>query len=215
MSETSDQTTEQEQTTEQDQPTEHDQPTAASRAIGEDVLESELPEDVRTTLGRFLGRESVDTIGEWTAAVRERTDGDAMSREALCHSGEQTDHWGELDGERHYFVCFYDAVILAALTDRPVDIHTESPDGAVIEAEAVGDDELTVTPEEAVFSFGISEDVEQMADRGIEDAYSEMCPYVKAFPDRDAYEQWADTVPAVTVAMPLAGATELAAALAA
>jgi len=187
-------------------------PDGASAGV---VLDTELPADLRTALGRFVGRDSVDTIGEWIEEVRRRTEGDAISREALCHAGEQTEHWGDLEGERYYFVCFYDAVILAALADRPVDIRTESPDGDVIEAEAVGDDELRVTPESAVFSFGISEDVSEADDRAVEDAYGEMCPYVKAFPDRAAYEQWAADVPAVTVAMPLAGATELAAALAA
>jgi hypothetical protein len=36
---------------------------------------------------------------------------------------------------------------------------------------------------------------------------------VKAFPDGDAYEEWAETVPAATVAMALDGATEFAAVL--
>ena len=33
------------------------------------------------------------------------------------------------------------------------------------------------------------------------------------FPDHGAYEQWAETVPAATVALPLAGATDVASAL--
>lgn len=40
-------------------------------------------------------------------------------------------------------------------------------------------------------------------------------PTSKRSPDREAYEQWADTVPAATVALPLTGATDVANALAA
>jgi hypothetical protein len=138
-----------------------------------------------------------------------------MSLEALCHTDEETGHWGEMDGERYHFACFYDAVIMAAIADEPVDIHTESPDGDVIEAHSLGGVDLSVTPESAVFSFGISTDV-VTGDDGptLQDGYQAVCPYVKAFPNREDYEAWAETVDAATVAMPLVGATELARALA-
>jgi len=101
------------------------------------------------------------------------------------------------------------------MVDEPVDIRTESPDGGVIEARAVGTSELTVEPEDAVFSFGIADDVEPPSGDGLTpaDVYGAVCPYVKAFPDGDAYEEWAETVPAATVAMALDGATEFAAVL--
>ena len=41
-------------------------------------------------------------------------------------------------------------------------------------------------------------------------AVGAVCPYVKAFPDREEYERWADGVPAATVAMPLMEAVDLA-----
>lgn len=179
----------------------------------DDVLAAELPADLQSALGQFLDREPVETLGEWVDVVRELTGGGSIAREELCHAGEQTPHWGDLDGERYHFVCFYDAVILAALADQPVDIHTESPDGTVIEAQAVGSSELTVAPESAVFSFGIDADALTDGEVTVEDMYAAGCPFVKAFPDRDAYERWASEVSAVTVAMPLAGATELAAGL--
>ena len=90
-----------------------------------------------------------------------------------------------------------------------------SPGGTVVEAQAVGSDELSVTPEEAVFSLGIGTDAygESGGNPTLQDGYAAICPYVKAFPDREAYEQWAETVPAATVALPLAGATDVASAL--
>jgi len=183
-------------------------------AGGPSALDARLPDDLRTALGRFLGGEPVDTLGEWVAAVRRETDG-PITAEDLCHASEETPHWGVADGERYHFLCFYDAVALAAIDDRPVDIRTESPDGEVVEARAIGTDELTVTPDEAVFSFGVDADAVADSDDGpaLRDAYEAVCPYVKAFPSRAAYERWAERVDAPTVAAPLAGATELAAAL--
>lgn len=179
------------------------------------VLDAELPRNLRSDLGRFLGMESVDTLGEWILEVRQRVGGDSITVEDLCLTDETTAHWGTVAGQRYRFACFYDAVILAALTDRPVDIRTKSPDGTVIHAHAAGTDELSVTPTEAVFSFGIDEAVETPSnDRPtLERGYAAICPYVKAFPEPKAYERWAKSVPAATVAMPLAGATELAAEL--
>ena len=179
------------------------------------VLVAELPGELGSALGRFLGVESVETLGGWAAAVRDRIDGDSISIDDLCVTDDETDHWGIVDGEKHYFACFYDAVILAAIVDRPVDIRTTSPNGVPIEARAVGTDELTVNPTEAVFSFGIGNDVPPPSEDGpsLERGYAAICPYVNAFQNRRSYERWARSVHAPTVGMPLAGATELAAAL--
>ncbi|TQQ79801.1 alkylmercury lyase [Halonotius terrestris] len=182
------------------------------RIISDDPLTTELPIDLQTTLGDFLGTDSVETLAAWITEVRTHTDAGPISMDELCHADEETPHWGELDGERYHFICFYDAVILAALADDPVDIHTESPSGERIEATAVGTDALTVEPESAVFSFGYSTTAAP-DEPSIETMYSAGCPYVKAFPDAAAYEQWAGTVDADTVALPLSGATDIAAAL--
>jgi hypothetical protein len=185
------------------------------RFMTSNVLTTPLPSDLQSALGAFVGREAIETLDEWTAVVRQYTREDSISVDELCHADDPTPHWGELDGDRYHFVCFYDAVLLSALADQPVDIRTESPDGTVIEARAVGHSELSVTPEEAVFSFGMRTEAAANADGEptIEELYSAGCPYVKAFPDREAYERWAETVPASTVATPLSGATDLAAAL--
>lgn len=178
-------------------------------------LDATLPPDLQSALQQFLGSGSVETLADWAAEVRRRTGGGSISIEELCMTSEQTDHWGSVAGDRYYFRCFYDAVILAALTDRPVDIRTESPSDSVIEAHAVGGADLTVTPEDAVFTFGIETPAEPPTDDGstLEQGYTLICPYVKAFPCPEAYSQWAKRVPAATVALPLSGATELASAL--
>lgn len=201
-----------------DSVTERDEATGSSterRQIDGSVLTTELPDDLSSALGRFLGTGPVDTLGGWVAAVRYHTGSSALTIDELCVTDEETDHVGIVDGEKYHFACFYDAVILSALVDSPVDIRTKSPDGTAIEARAVGIDELTVAPDDAVFSFGIDENVSPPSEDGptLEDGYAAICPHVKAFPTRNAYERWATSVRAATVAMPLRGATELAAAL--
>lgn len=182
---------------------------------GSDVLDAQLPDVLQSALGRFVGRESVDTLGEWTAEVRRLTGGGAIGVEQLCHADEETEHRARVGDERYSFRCFYDAVVLAALEDRPVDVRTASPGGTVVEARAVGSDELSVRPPEAVFSLGIALDAHERSGGSptVRDGYAALCPYVRAFPDHGAYEQWAETVPAATVALPLAGATDVASAL--
>lgn len=182
---------------------------------GDSVLHAELPDDVQATLGQLVGKNPVESLEDWIAEVRRQTVGGPVGVEDLCHADEETGHRGELDGETYDFRCFYDAVILSALAETPVDIHTESPNGTVIEARASGTADLTVSPETAVFSFGVEDSVSPPADGepSHEDVYAAVCPYVKAFPNEKAYEEWAETVPAATVALPLQGATEIAAAL--
>lgn len=191
------------------------EPTGARWLTDTPVLEAELPEDVQRQLGRLLGGAPVETLGEWVGAVRRHTGGGPISNEQLCHVSRETPHWGELGGTRYHFRCFFDAVILSALVDEPVDVRTESPDGAVVLAEAVGTDALDVSPETAVFSFGVDEAVTPPDSDGPSavDVYAAVCPYVRAFPHPDAYHRWAAAVPAATVAMPLSGGTDVAAAL--
>ncbi len=177
-------------------------------------LSASLPENVRKALGRLANDESIETLGDWVDVVRNCTGGGAISVDDLCLADDQTKHSGKTDDETYHFLCFYDAVILAALRDEPVQIRTESPDGTEITAEANGEGSLTVIPEEAVFSFGVDEQVVpdgEQPDHAT--VYRAICPYVKAFPNRDTYADWAEATDAATVAAPLSDATALAVAL--
>lgn len=175
------------------------------------VLQAELPPDLQAALGRLLGERPVETFDEWITEVRTRTGGGMVTIADLCHSTERTAHWGEVDGETHYFRCFYDAVVLSALAREPISIRTESPGGSVIRAHATGTTDLTVVPEEAVFSFGVDGTVTPPdGPPSHADVYEAVCPYVRAFPGRQEYDQWEATVPAVTVVLPLKGAIDMA-----
>lgn len=175
------------------------------------VMETSLPDDVQTAMTTFFDGASITTLEEWVAELRRQTGGGPISIEELCHADGETDHWGELDGTRYDFQCFYDAVALAELAARPVEIHTRSPDGTAIEARATGTGDLTATPSTAAVSFGVTTD-ESLSDREptLEDTYATICPSVNAFPTREAYEQWAARTQAATVGMPLSAATVVA-----
>jgi hypothetical protein len=180
------------------------------------VLDAPLSPDVRRALARFLDGSTVRTLRDWVGAVRDRTGGAAIDMEDLCHEQAETPHWGELDGDRYHFTCFFDAVVLAALAEAPVDVRTESPDGTVIEATVAGDGDLTVDPPGTLMSFGALTVPSVIPDGEPtrEDVYAAICPVVKAFPSPGAYERWSTSVPAATIAIPLADATAVAAAIA-
>ena len=199
---------------ENDTETESESAGAGGRWLGDDaVATATLPDDVRTAMSELFGDASVTTLEEWVDALRERTGGGPLEIDDLCHADGRTAHWGELEGTRYYFRCFYDAVALAELTDDPVEIRTASPDGTVVEARATGDGEVTATPSTAVVSFGVDPDGSSSSppdEPTLEDAYAAICPAVRAFPTRNAYEQWAARTSAATVGVPLSAATTVA-----
>ena len=47
------------------------------------VLDAQLPEELRSALGRFVGKESIDTLGEWATEIRRLTGGGAIDVDHL------------------------------------------------------------------------------------------------------------------------------------
>ncbi|PCR92023.1 organomercurial lyase [Natrinema ejinorense] len=184
---------------------------AVDRWIGDSpVMETPFPEDVRTAMEQFLGAGSIATLEDWVGELRRQTGG-PIDVDDLCHADGETAHWGELEGVRYDFRCFYDAVALAELASQPVEIHTTSPGGTEITARATGDGDVTATPSTAVVSFGIVTDRSKSDGKPtLEDAYTSICPAVAGFPTRDAYERWAARTSAATVGLPLSAATTVA-----
>lgn len=180
-----------------------------------DIMSTPLPSELQQSIQRLLGTSSVTTLTDWVQEVRAQLGGGSIRVEDLCHVSEPTAHRAEVDGETYHFRCFYDAVVLAALTEKSVEIFTRSPAGSEIEATAIGTDSFTVRPESAVTSFGVSGAATRRDghEPSLKDVYQAVCPYVKAFPDDAAYRQWAADIDAPTIAMPLEEATAMARAL--
>lgn len=180
--------------------------------VGPDVGTAPLPGSVSRAFERFLGDSDLQTPGDLATSVRTMVGGGGITVDALCHAEGPTDHRGILGNDVYYFECFYDAALLAELVDEPVDIRTASPDGVAIEAWAVGSNDPTVRPSGAAASIGIATDALRHTDTtpSLAAAYRAICPYVKAFPDRTAYREWAADTNAATVGLPLAAAIDFA-----
>ena len=176
------------------------------RWLSPDPLDAPLPADVQHSVGDFLDRGAVTTLSEWTDEIR-RYAGGEIDTAQLCHADGESEHRGVVDGERYDFRCFYDALVLAAIEARPVAVQTVSPSGAAIEAN-VADGEVSVEPPSAVFSLGISPDAAARSDGNptLEEWYGAICPHVRAFPDREAYERWAADARAATIGLPFSAA---------
>lgn len=187
------------------------------------VTDAQLPADVTEAMERFLG-ESVETLDDVVAAMREATGGGPLAEEDLCYSDGETPHSATVGEETHYFECFFDGVALAFLADEPVEIKTETPAGEPIELTASPEGEVDSTPSDAVLSFGISRDVApapeaeaggEHTDRTVDEAaIAAICPAVRAFSTRRSYETWAAAAGYATVGLPLEAGVPVAAALA-
>lgn len=192
-----------------------ERPAASGRWLDErPVVAAPLPPEMEETMSRFYG-ESVETLGDFVSATRAETGGGPITVDNLCYVAEETPHVATTADETYHFQCFYDGVALASLAGEPVDIRTESPAGAPIEARVSPAGGIDATPSEAVMSFGIADDAATLVDDGptVADVYGAICPYVKAFPDREGYERWATDVDAATVGLPLEAGLPIADAL--
>jgi hypothetical protein len=148
----------------------------------------------------------IDGVGDDAGDDDAESDGAGDASGADDAGGDTGSDGGRGADWSHYFRCFFDAVALAHLVGDLVAIRTESPTGDRIDVRATRDG-IGASPESAVLSFGISADVDAPLDGSTPvpaAAYEAICPYVKAFPDRSAYERWAADVDAPTVGLPLA-----------
>lgn len=196
-----------------------DNTTVDDRWLTEPVMNAPLPTDMKRHTSQFFGRE-IETLAVLAGAIREVAGSDGRSTDGggsfviddLCHVGTETPHRATTADETYYFRCFYDGIVLAHLVGEPVEIRTESPVGEPIEMRASPDGTIDDTPSDAVMSFGIATGVEADPTVGEIDEMI-MCPYVKAFPTREAYAYWAEGVDGATVGMSLADGVSFAAAL--
>lgn len=176
-------------------------------------MNAPLPPDVRQHASQFFGRE-IETLAALAGEIREVAGGNdgrnggSFAIDDLCHVETETPHRATTADETYHFKCFYDGIVLAHLTDEPVKIRTESPTGELIEMTASPNGTIDVIPSDAVMSFGIATSVG--ADPTAEMV---MCPYVKAFPTREAYAYWAEGSDGTTVGMSLTDGVVFAAAL--
>lgn len=123
------------------------------------------------------------------------------------------------DGGGGHVPCVLDAFVLASVVDEEtVWIDSGSPVDGTVVTYRVTDEEVTVTPAQAVVSLGVAPaDVESPPNwtDAVEDPGLPSCGYINSFPDDAAYDEWAAAtnaaaVMALSVADAVAVAREIA-----
>jgi len=183
-----------------------------------------IPPAVGEAFGALYGTAAPATGAEWVTAMGEtveRVEGRRPTVADLCTApdGEHVfvpdDAEDDGTGERAYR-CPLDPLVYPFLTGTTGTVRSPVPGGESVVTVEIGTDGVAVSHDEAVVSLGVA--------RGLDDAeptlatvYRDVCGYVRAFPDRAAYERWAADADAATMALPVregvALARELAAAL--
>lgn len=182
------------------------------------IRETELPVALGDRFETVLDAEEPPaTYGEWaatTATVLQEAD-IFFDVEALCTTDESPHRATFGDGEVQYFRCVLDTLLVPLVLDdaEPVAVETKCPvTGEAVELRVTREG-VIATPDDAVVSFGIDAEPGEPADldRHPLQAYGQFCPYINAFADRAAYDEWAGaTSEAVTTPLSVVEAFELA-----
>lgn len=190
-------------------------PSPTTVIADEPILDASFPVELIGGLEDFAGEEPIRNLADWVTVIEGWTGDHGITTDDLCQQDGPTDHRGRVDGETSYFSCFLDAILFAGLIDTDIDIRTASPDGTEIDLYLAEGTLEQIQPLDALFSFGIDERVSP--DPAIRPTRSEIyqaqCPYVRAFPAIDAYQDWARNVPGITVAYPMRSVTSFTDAL--
>lgn len=137
----------------------------------------------------------------------------AIDLDSLCVA-EETRHQARVGEETLYFHCVLDTLLLPFVLDNsgPIEIRSTSPiSGGPIDI-TVTKDEIDVSPDQAIMSYGVAADIEIVESNTVSalTAYERFCPYVNAFSSRPEYERWDEETPdAVTMGLPIRDAFAL------
>lgn len=161
----------------------------------------ELPADLAEAFRQVGDRaDPPETLREGFTVIEETLDdaGVDVSLEDMYQS-EPTRHAVHIGEYTEHVPCVMDALIVAFTVEPdPIEIHSEPPDGGELVRFHVSGEEITVTPERAVVSFGIGYEEADEADiadvealLNDESTIPTTCSVINAFPDSEAYAQWA------------------------
>ena len=163
----------------------------------------DLPPDVAEAFSRIDdGDEPPRTLQEAFAGVDELLDDGARVDD--MYRSEPTRHAVHVGETVEHVFCVLDAMIVAlARNTRPIEIQSEPPGGGAPVQFHVTDQEIQVTPDRAVASFGIAnEDITDptVFTEPIDEAVPlPSCSVINAFPDSAAYDRWATAIPHAVV----------------
>lgn len=169
------------------------------------IDDKEVPTDIADAFRRVGGLNArPTTFGEGFRAFTELLDEAGVNvRLEDMYQAVPTRHAVHARETVEYVPCVMDAMIVALRLDSdPGEIHSEPPGGGEMVRFQVTGDEISVTPEDAVVSFGLG--LEESADPDLEIIDQSLndpntpilttCSVINAFPDSAAYERWAADV---------------------
>lgn len=183
----------------------------------EAARETRIPTDVGEALAAtYRLDEPPATYGAWIREVAEtfRNEVGELSGDVLCCT-DDTRHRAELaNGETEEFACVLDALIYPFVAPSPGQVTSKSPSGGDEITVDISLDDVSVEPSEAVVSIGAPTDAPEGDGDVSEESYYAVCPLINAFPNRDAYDEWAAEQSAATTAVSIETGIGLAIAVA-
>lgn len=164
----------------------------------------ELPSDVAEVFRQVGNRDTPpETLQDGFTIIDDVLDDEEIRIEFDdMYQAEPTRHAVHIGDTIEYVPCVMDAMIVAlSLETRPIEIQSQPPSGGEPVQFLVTDEDITVTPESAVVSFGITYEEADNTDVGeVKELLNEestiptTCSLINAFPNPKAYERWAVTV---------------------
>lgn len=179
--------------------------------------DQDVPPDLAARLGAAFGLdESPATLEDVVTLLTAFLDDSdcSVGIDNLC-TASTSRHEARIDGDRRYFHCVLDTVLLPFVRpgETPVEVRSASPQSEEVVELTVSRDDLEVRPHAAVMSFGLADEL-SVPDAAVVDpttAYTSLCPYINAFPSRAMYEKWDGKTPeATTMAVSFPTGLELA-----
>lgn len=145
-----------------------------------------------------------ETYGDWARMIVETFEedtGGTLSTSDLCDTADSP-HTATLAGETTHYMCAQDPLVVGMLADEPVTVESTPPNREEpITVSFEPDGTIEAAPDGALLSFGVDPDAERPEPVTPEAMYRLVCPYGHAFPDDEAYREWASEADAVTDAL--------------
>lgn len=186
-------------------------PADAQTAALHDELDVDLPNAVAAAFQTSLDADTApDTLDAWVGMLGDLYEDWPPAVADLCHDADGR-HRAATGTQSFRFTCVLDAMLLPFLQGEPTTVTSSVPGTDTDVTFRVTDSEVTGSPE-TVISFGAANRPPAGSVTAAH-AYGVICPFIHAFPDADAYEDWAAGVDAATMALSLPVALGLAKAI--
>lgn len=160
-------------------------------------LDRALPPELSERFAAVGMEPAPTTLGEWVESTRTVLESAHLPTglEAMC-TADRNRHEATVDGERRHFHCVLDTLLLPFVVDGgdSFEVRARSPQSGNRIDITVSREDIVVSPETAVMSFGFAEEFDRSLEEPVDASvgYEAFCPYVNAFEDRETYDWWAD-----------------------